>query len=193
MKRDCYISVDIEADGAIPGVFSMLSLGAAVVGRHHLADDPTACFYIELQPISARFDEAAMKVNQLDRGRLEREGAAPALAMARFEAWVCEAASDAKPVFVGFNATFDWMFVHWYFVHFLGRSPFGIAGLDIKAYAMGSLGLERWSDTTKRNLDRRFLATDVHTHHALDDAREQAEIFSRLRAFTQSQNPSRNR
>jgi len=72
--------------------------------------------------------------------------------------------------------------VHWYFLHFLGRDPFGIAGLDIKAYYMGALGKQRWSETTKRHLEPRFRSDRPHTHHALDDALEQAEVFSKLRA-----------
>ena len=32
VKPSLYISVDIEADGPIPGPYSMLSLGAAVAG-----------------------------------------------------------------------------------------------------------------------------------------------------------------
>lgn len=33
MKPSLYISVDIEADGPIPGPYSMISFGAAVAGR----------------------------------------------------------------------------------------------------------------------------------------------------------------
>ena len=40
-------------------------------------------------------------------------------------------------MFVGFNASFDWSFVNWYFHKFVGTNPFGVAALDIKAYYMG--------------------------------------------------------
>jgi hypothetical protein len=50
---------------------------------------------------------------------------------------------------------------------------------------MGALGKRRWSDTSKRNFDKRFLSSSPHTHHALDDAREQAEVFQRLMRFVE--------
>jgi hypothetical protein len=86
---------------------------------------------------------------------------------------------------VGFNATFDWMWVNWYFHQFLGKNPFGISGLDIKAYYMGALGKRTWSETTKRNMEARFLSDAPHTHHALDDAREQAEVFLKIKAYAE--------
>ena len=44
------------------------------------------------------------------------------------------------------------------------------------------MGLERtaFGDTRKSDVLRRFPVRLPHTHHALDDAREQAEILARL-------------
>ena len=47
MKSELYFSVDIESAGPIPGVYSMLSLGACVV------NDTSQTFYVELKPITA--------------------------------------------------------------------------------------------------------------------------------------------
>ena len=44
-------------------------------------------------------------------------------------------------MFVGFNATFDWAFVNFYFHQYLGENPFGIGGIDIKSYYMGLSGV----------------------------------------------------
>jgi ribonuclease T len=179
MREDVFVSVDIEADGPIPGDHSMLSLGAAVVGRADLT------FYREIKPISGRFDPEALSVSGLDRDKLAAEGAEPQTAMQDFAAFLAGVSPSGRPVFVGFNATFDWMFVNWYFIHFIGKNPFGISGLDIKSYYMGALGKRRWGDTTKRRFDKRFLSDAPHTHNALDDAREQGEIFAKLRGFTE--------
>lgn len=181
MRDDVFVSVDVEADGPIPGDYSMISIGACVVG----SDSQT--FYRELKPISSRFEPEALAVSGLSREKLIAEGREPEAAMRELAAWLLKVCPTGRPVFVGFNATFDWMFVNWYFIHFVGVNPFGISGLDIKAYYMGALGKRRWSDTSKRNFDKRFLSSSPHTHHALDDAREQAEVFQRLMRFVEEQ------
>lgn len=176
MKKEIYISVDIEADGPIPGDYSMMSFGACV------ADNPDVAFYRELKPISDKFIPEAAAVSGLDRNQLIKTGAEPLVAMQEFIQWLRDICGQtARPVFVAFNATFDWMFVHWYFIHFVGSNPFGISGWDIKAYYTGIVNSKLWSDTSKKNMDRKFLSSKPHTHNALDDAREQAEIFNRLR------------
>jgi DNA polymerase III epsilon subunit-like protein len=88
-------------------------------------------------------------------------------------------AGKSKPVFVGFNACFDWSFVNWYFHKFTGENPFGFSALDIKAYYMGFSGC-KWSETTSSQLPNNFQPIQPATHNALDDARAQGEIFSKL-------------
>lgn len=177
--KEIYISVDIEADGPIPGDYSMLSLGACVVGD---LGDPLRGFYTTLKPISESFVPEALHVSGLYREELITSGSEPRVGMNLFAEWLREVCgSDQRPVFVAFNATFDWMFVHWYFMHFLGSNPFGISGWDIKAYYAGLMRIDTWSQTTKRKIEQRFLSDKPHTHNALDDAREQAEIFQKLR------------
>jgi ribonuclease T len=178
-KEDVYISVDIEADGPIPGDYSMSSLGAAVV------DEPEHTFYLELKPISERWDPQAAAVAGLEREALMVRGTDAEAGMRAFATWIREVARGRRPVFVGFNATFDWSFVHWYFMHFTGEDPFGISGLDIKAYYMGALGKRRWADTTKGHIEPAFHSEIPHTHNALDDARGQAEMFAKIRAHSQ--------
>ena len=101
--------------------------------------------------------------------------------MHSFAKWVGDHAPNQRPVFVGFNATFDWAFVNWYFVRFGIENPFGIGGLDIKAYYMGLSG-GTWADTTSSRLPERFRSSSPATHNALDDARAQATIFTKLLA-----------
>jgi DNA polymerase III epsilon subunit-like protein len=181
-RPELFISVDIEADGQIPGTddFSMLSIGAVDV--HNL----DATFYLELRPISDRFVPEVLAVSGLDRDWLLREGTDPTVAMTEFAAWVdalC-APTNAVPVFVGFAAPFDWMFTHWYFLHFVGRDPFGFTALDIKAYSLGiahgsAVGHgSRWSSTSKSELPKNFQFE--LGHNALADAVEQAKSFRRM-------------
>jgi hypothetical protein len=185
MDADLYFSVDIEADGPIPGVYSMLAVGLAVAGRfdgrsYVPIETGLRTFYRELRPISKTVDKEALEVAQLDRGRLIREGAEPAKAMTELANWVEVEAGADRPVLVGFPIVFDWMFLHWYLIRFVGKSPFGHSdALDMKTMyqqkarvTLGSAGLD--------DLPVSLKSTKPHTHNALDDAVEQAEIFTNL-------------
>jgi len=172
-RDEAYISVDTEAAGPIPGEYSMLSLGACLVTA------PEITFYTEFKPINNHFVPAALKVGGLTLEQLAITGRPPAEAMRDFHHWIAETANNRTPVFVGFNASFDWAFVNWYFHVFLGENPFGIGALDIKAYYMGLAGC-LWRETTSRQLPQQFQPTHQSTHHALDDAIAQAQIFRKL-------------
>lgn len=183
--KDIYISADIEADGPIPGQYSMLAFGLAVAatfdGTTFAAREPTAAtFYRELKPITDEFDTGALKVAALDRDVLAEKGADPAAAMRDAAEWVRAQAGEARPVLVAYPVVFDWMFMHWYFVRFVGESPFGFSGaLDMKTMyqqkARVALDLAGRNDLPPGLTSRRR-----HTHNALDDAIEQAEIFVQL-------------
>ena len=171
---ETYVSVDVESAGPNPADYALLSIGACLV------DDPEQTFYVELQPTSMRFTPEALAVSGLSLERLSREGLPPAEAMHRFADWLqAVVPAGHAPVFVGFNAAFDWMFVADYFHRTLGHNPFGHTALDIKAFYMGLTGAA-WSETTKAALAARFPDQPTLTHHALQDALDQAALFRRL-------------
>jgi DNA polymerase III epsilon subunit-like protein len=169
-SQEIFISIDVETAGPIPGEYSMLSIGACVVAA------PSATFACELKPINDRFVPEALEVSGMSLDQLKRDGTEPEAAMRRFRAWIEEVAGDATPVFVGFNAPFDWSFVNYYFHRFTGENPFGFTALDIKALWMGVSGCS-WADTRSSRI-----AEEVHPelhgdHDALHDALYQAELF----------------
>ncbi len=172
-REEVYISVDVEAAGPIPGTFSMLSLGACVVGT------PTTVFYVELRPITTHFVPEALRVGGFSLERLARTGCEPKEAMEAFRDWIARVRVNRFPVLVGFNASFDWAFVNWYFHTFVSENPFGIGALDIKAYYMGLSGCS-WQETAWSKLPQGFRAVHQQTHNALDDAVAQAEVFAKL-------------
>ena len=173
-NREVYISVDVETAGPNPGEYSLLSIGACLV------TDPQCTFYVEMQPVNNTALPSALAVSHLSMEELTEHGLLPAEAMARFETWVgSRIVSDQRPVFVAFNAAFDWMFVHDYFHRFLGRNPFGHSALDVKSFYMGLRGV-RWSQTSMRYVADRYLGGQQLIHHALSDAQYQAAIFQQM-------------
>ncbi|WP_405989881.1 3'-5' exoribonuclease domain-containing protein [Streptomyces sp. NBC_00986] len=188
VEPSLYISVDIEADGPIPGPYSMLSFGAAVAGTQDAegftaADPEKLTFYRELRPISEEFVPEALAVSGLDRDRLRREGVEPTTALSEFADWVREVAPGAQPVMCGYPASYDWMFLYWYLIRFTGASPFGHSGcLDMKTLYATKARLPLRA-VAKGTMPRELLSRRRHTHHALDDAIEQAELFANLMAW----------
>lgn len=172
--REVYVSVDVETAGPNPGLYSLLSIGACLVA------EPERTFYLELQPVNSNIEKEALAVHGLSLENLRVTGVPPADAMAQFEAWLArEIAPPVRPLFVAFNAPFDWMFVNDYFHRFLGRNPFGHNAIDIKAYYMGLSG-SSWADTNLDKLLARYTGSAKLTHNALDDAMDQAAIFRTL-------------
>src|SRR5579864_1406672 len=104
-QAEAYFSVDVETSGPIPGEYSLLSLGACKV------DDPSVTFYLEFRPLSDRADPTALEVSGLDLAVLSRTGTEPGTAMRSFKHWISANSQAESPVFVGFNASFDWSFV----------------------------------------------------------------------------------
>jgi len=171
------VSVDIEASGPTPSTGSLIALGAC------LLHDDSHAFYALIRPIAGLpWLESAERVHKLPRASVEADGLDPAAAMADFRAWVDDLADGRQPVFVGWNAGFDWMFVADYFERYTGRNPFGFAPLDMKAYIMGLHQLPRWADTQRVELNNQYGPADPMTHNALDDARQQAAFFRRVLA-----------
>ncbi|RQT41399.1 3'-5' exonuclease [Burkholderia cepacia] len=175
--REIYISVDVETAGPIPGEYSLLSIGACNAG------EPGQTFACELKPTTRNADPAALKVTGLSLDRLEHDGLEPAAAMQAFHDWVIlVAGGDGTPVFVGFNAAFDWSFVNYYFHRYLGNNPFGFAALDIKSLYMGTVR-STWSGTRSSQIAAVLKPSLKGDHDALHDALYQAELFRAIRTL----------
>jgi hypothetical protein len=186
VRSDVYFAADIEADGPLPGPYSMLSFGLVLVGRYdgeHFEPDEQSShtFYRELQPVSEHFDPASLKVAGLDRDALKREAAPPVVAMQDARDWVLQTAGDGRPVMVAWPLAYDWLFLQWYFLRYCeDGSPFGFSSaVDMKTlYWWESGALMDASGLHDLPGDLRPRAP--HTHNALDDAVEAAELFRRL-------------
>jgi hypothetical protein len=157
-----YVVVDVEADGPIPGDYSMVCFGAVLV-REGL----NQTFYGRLRPISDAWVPEALAVSGFTR----EETLAfddPRAVMEEFAGWL-EQTAKGRPQFVSDNNGFDWQFVNWYFWHFTGANPFGHSSTNL-----GSLykGLVRDAFQSFKHLRR-----TPHTHHPVDDAKGNAEAL----------------
>jgi DNA polymerase III epsilon subunit-like protein len=183
---DVYFSADVETDGPIPGPYSILSFALVYAGRFDGSrfESPgkyDCTFYRELKPISETFDPEALQVNGLDRARLLQKGEPPERAMSDACLWVKEIANSERAVLVAYPLSFDWSWLYWYFVRFssLG-SPFGYSRcFDIKT-AVAVKERIPISAAGRKQLRNGLRSDRPHSHNALDDAIEQAEIFSKV-------------
>jgi hypothetical protein len=183
---DAYFSADVETDGPIPGPYSMLSFALVYAGSfdgstYEKPDDWRTCFHAELRPISDEFQPDALAVNRIDRERLKNHGDDPANAMTRATDWVRRVAGGRRPILVAYPLSFDWTWLYWYFVRFSSiGSPFNHSGCyDLKtAYAVK--GHRPIACSGRDQLLPELRSLREHTHHPVDDAIEQAEIFANL-------------
>jgi len=177
---EIYVSTDVEADGPIPGPHSMLSFASAA----YLADKTlVGTFEANLTTLpDAQGDPKTMEwwSGQPDAWAACRNNPRdPAVAMPEYVAWL--KSLPGKPVFVGYPAAYDFLFVYWYLIRFAGESPFSHSALDIKTYAMAILGKD-YRESTKRNMPRAWFDPIPHTHVALDDAKGQGALFCNMLA-----------
>jgi hypothetical protein len=183
---DAYFSADVETDGPIPGPFSMLSFSLVYAGsfdgnKFKRPKDYTDSIYIELKPISDKFELEALKINGLDRSRLCREGEAPERAMTEACRWTKHMAGSFEPVLVAYPLSFDWAWLYWYFIRFSeDGSPFNYSRCyDLKTAFAVKAALPI-SESRRSRLPALLRSKSKHTHHARDDAIEQAEIFANI-------------
>ena len=183
---DAYFSADVETDGPIPGPYSILSLALVYAGsfdgtHFERPQNLGLTFYRELKPISESFESEALLVNGLDRERLIITGEAPSRVMSDACQWVRNIAGSNKPVLVAYPLSFDWSWLYWYFISFSDSgSPYGYSrcfdiktAIAVKAHLpianAGRVQLPQWLRSDRK-----------HSHNALDDAIEQAEIFAKV-------------
>jgi hypothetical protein len=185
-KVDAYFSADVETDGPIPGPFSILSFALVYAGsfdgrRFQRPDNYELRLYKELRPISENFEPEALRVNGLDRTRLCLEGEPPEKAMTEACGWVRGIAGPAQPVLVAYPLSFDWSWLYWYFIRFSAEgSPFDYSRcFDIKT-AFAVKAAVPISEAGRSRIDPSLRPTHLHTHHAVDDAIAQAEIFANV-------------
>jgi len=177
---EIYVSTDIEVDGPIPGPHSMLSIGSAA----YRADKTLVATFsanLETLPGAAPHPDTMMWWSRHAEAweACRADARPPEEVMEAYVRWL--EALDAPPVFVGSPAAFDFSFVYWYLMRFVGRSPFSYSALDIKTLAMTLLRAD-YRRSTKKHMPRRWFDDLPHSHVALSDALEQGALFCNMLA-----------
>jgi hypothetical protein len=164
--KPLWIVCDVEADGNAPGLYSMYELGAVVVNEH-----PRETFYAKFRPLpDATFSEEALAVRPVTRAETLTYPD-PLEGMTRFYDWLSQW-KGRRLVFVSDNPAYDFQFVNWYFIRFLGENPFGWSGRQI-----GDIWAGLVKDTQK---PWKHLRETRHTHHPVDDAMGNVEALLKM-------------
>ena len=191
MSVTLYISLDVEASGPVPGIYSMLAIGACGVAddgsEARVLDGADNEFKVLLKPLpAAANDPESLKfAGGLVPEELVLTGIEPRHAILALNEWMDRlrtATGAHRAMFLAHAASFDWMYIRYYYEMLGIPCPFGFAGVDIKAYAMGALGIP-WEETSKDNLGSRMgleAVDPLRLHEPLYDAHYQARVFAAL-------------
>lgn len=156
------IVVDVEADGEIPHIYSMVCFGAVIV-----EPSLSKTFYGQTKPISDRYKDDALAISGFSREQ-HRKFDDPKIVMQKFDDWI-EANSVGKPIFISDNPAFDWQWINYYFHRYIDKNPFGYS-----ARRIGDLYCGMMKDSTAQ---WKHLRQTKHTHHPVDDAKGNAEAL----------------
>jgi len=156
--------VDVEADGPIPGDYSMTEVGVVRV------DAGLGCtFHGKLRPLpGAKWDPNALAVVGYTHEHSQTFND-PCTVMAQLKTWLQENNQGNRPMFISDNNGFDYGFVNWYFHHFIGANPFGHSSTNLGSLYKGVV----------RDFSQNFkhLRKTKHTHNPVDDAKGNAEAL----------------
>lgn len=178
-----YVVVDIETDGPVPGMYSMLSIGA--VASTNIAE--VSSFYEKLLPLpdAGQYKPTMDWWNANPDAWQEATSDARAsdVVMKEFNDWVKDL--NATPVFVASPLVFDYGFVSWYLEKFTRTNIFTDytdvqRTLDIASFCAGKLerplNQSRLTQIPKSFLD----GMPKHSHKAIDDARGYGVVLRNL-------------
>lgn len=157
--------VDIEASGPIPGDFSMIDIGIVKIDK-----DLKTTFRSRIQPITGNYNRQALNSIGVTPEEMMKCTIKPVEAMSRADKFVMDNCFEGtRPMMFSDNNGFDFMFTHWYFVHFLGMDPFGYTSRNIADLYRGM------NSDVKSNFKKHRITK--HTHNPVDDAMGNAEAL----------------
>lgn len=179
-KSEIYVSIDIEADGPVPGLNSMLSLGAALIDRDERILDSFNVNLDTLPDATTHPDTMNWWATQPKAWAVCRENPQkPEDAMRLFDTWLAKATAYGKLVPMGYPAAYDFMWVNYYLNRFVGSCRLGFSCLDLKSFAMAHLGLD-YRSTAEKRFPKHWFGETRRSHVAVEDAIEQGVLGVRM-------------
>ncbi|HSX17864.1 MAG TPA: 3'-5' exoribonuclease [Candidatus Saccharimonadales bacterium] len=169
-----YIVVDIETDGPVPGLYSMLSIGAVAT----TANEELSSFYrkvLRVEGATQHFPTMKWWKTQPEAWEEVTSEAQPAEVVIKdFCSWLDSIGKI--PVFVAHPVGFDYAFVSWYLWKFANKNPFTTTTgasktLDLPSFISGRLKLDLNMSERKKLSSPLTTGMPDHSHKAIDDAR----------------------
>jgi hypothetical protein len=161
------IVVDVESDGNLLGVNSMVCLGAVIVD-----DKLDKTFYGQTKPISTIYDPDALAISGFSRAEHETFND-PKVVFENFAKWISDN-SKGKPVLISDNNGYDASWINWYFLKYTGTNPFGWSSRRIGDLFCGFKN-DLYYNWKQHRVTR-------HTHNPVDDAKGNAEALLYLKS-----------
>lgn len=175
-----FVVTDVETDGPVPGLYSMLSFACVAVQPNGEQVGECSHNLLPLPEAQQHPDNMAFWRNEPEAWAALQVDARPAAeVMASFATWW--AALPGRPVFAAHPLGFDFGFLNWYAWRFVGRGFLGDSGLDLRTLAMSVLGLD-YRRAQRSHYPDAWFGGHPHSHHALDDARGYAALLLHLLA-----------
>ncbi len=156
-----YVSIDVESDGPIIGINSMVCFGAVII-----EPSLSRTFYGQVKPISKQYNSEALAISGFSREEHEKFDD-PFDVMPGFAEWIIKN-SKGKPIFISDNPGYDFSWINYYMhVYNAGKNPFGWSSRRIGDLYCGLVKDSRaqWKHLRKTK----------HTHHPVADAKGNAE------------------
>lgn len=163
-----FFVVDVESDGPIIGVNSMVCFGAVMV-----TPELNKTFYGQTKPISKQFVAEALSVSGFSRQEHEKFDD-PFDVMPAFADWINYVNTNGKPILISDNNGYDASWINYYMhVYNGGKNPFGWSSRRIGDLYCGMMkdAQAQW----------KHLRETKHTHHPVDDAKGNAEALLKMK------------
>lgn len=155
--------LDVEADGPVPGLYSMIELGVV------LCRDPKQTFYGRMRPITEGYITESLAVFGMTRNE-SLTLPDPGPVMADFMSWVkTNNELGTKPTIIADNNSFDYPYLNYYLWKFYGANPFGWSSRNLNDIYHGMMKNSRASF--------KHLRKTRHSHNPIDDSMGNVEAL----------------